>query len=103
MIIILMFICICNAITERQVQSAVAAGAGTLSDLQAQLGVAACCGCCAETAQEYLPGGRYSGHAACEQTLETMIAVAANDAAAESGGVLGGVIHRRARFRLKDK
>src|SRR3546814_10382907 len=54
MIIILMFICICNAITERQVQAAVAEGATTLSDLQGQLGVAACCGCCAETATEYL-------------------------------------------------
>jgi bacterioferritin-associated ferredoxin len=58
-----MFICICNAITERQVKQAVAEGAATLSDLQGQLGVAACCGCCAETATEYLPGGRYAGQA----------------------------------------
>src|SRR3546814_18251493 len=57
MIIILMFICICNTITERQVQAAVAEGATTLSDLHGQLGVAACCGCCAETAPAYLPGG----------------------------------------------
>lgn len=55
-----MYICICNAVTERQVHAAVDAGATTLSDLQFELGVASCCGCCAETAQEYLPGGRCS-------------------------------------------
>lgn len=55
MIIVLMFICICNAITERQLQSAVADGARTLSDLQGQLGVGTCCGCCVETANQYLP------------------------------------------------
>jgi bacterioferritin-associated ferredoxin len=36
------------------------AGATTLSDLQFELGVATCCGCCAATATEYLPGGRCS-------------------------------------------
>jgi bacterioferritin-associated ferredoxin len=60
MIIILMYICVCNAISEHQVQDAIAQGASDLGDLQAQLGVATCCGCCAETATEYLPGGRYA-------------------------------------------
>lgn len=55
-----MYICICNAVTERQVHAAVDAGATTLSDLQFELGVASCCGCCAEMAQDYLPGGRCS-------------------------------------------
>lgn len=55
-----MYICICNAISERQVQEAVAQGASELSDLQASLGVATCCGHCAEVATEYLPGGRYA-------------------------------------------
>ncbi|CUJ39153.1 BFD-like [2Fe-2S] binding domain [Achromobacter xylosoxidans] len=59
-IIILMYICVCNAITERQVRASVDAGATTLSDLQFELGVATCCGCCAATAAEYLPGGRCS-------------------------------------------
>jgi len=57
-----MFICVCNAITERQVQEAVATGASSLSDLQAQLGVGGSCGCCRDTAADYLPGGRYAGH-----------------------------------------
>ena len=82
MIIILMFICICNAITESHVRSAVAEGASTLSDLQAQLGVATCCGCCAETVAEYLPGGRYADHATGEYGLGAgvLAGAAANDA-----------------------
>ena len=55
-----MYICVCNAITERQVRASVDAGATTLSDLQFELGVATCCGCCAATAAEYLTGGRCS-------------------------------------------
>lgn len=55
-----MYICVCNAISERHVQEAVAQGAKDLGDLQAQLGIAACCGQCAETATDYLPGGRYA-------------------------------------------
>lgn len=49
-----MFVCICNAITDRQIQEVVAAGATSLSDLQAQLGVATCCGCCSDLASSYL-------------------------------------------------
>jgi len=59
-----MYICVCNAITERQVRACVAAGATTLGDLQFELGVASCCGCCAQTAQEYLPGGARAGQPA---------------------------------------
>lgn len=51
-----MFVCICNAITDRQIQETVAAGARSLSDLQAQLGVATCCGCCSDLAASYLTG-----------------------------------------------
>jgi bacterioferritin-associated ferredoxin len=82
MIIVLMFICICNAITESHVRSAVAEGASSLSDLQAQLGVATCCGCCAETVAEYLPGGRHADHASGEYGLNggVLAGAAANDA-----------------------
>lgn len=55
-----MYVCICNAVTERQVRACVDAGATSLGDLQFELGVASCCGCCADTAAEYLPGGRCS-------------------------------------------
>ena len=49
-----MFVCLCNAITDRQIQETVAAGATTLGDLQAQLGVATCCGCCSDLASSFL-------------------------------------------------
>ena len=52
---ILMYICICNAITDRQINEAVANGATTLADLQHELGVATDCGTCLESALELLP------------------------------------------------
>ncbi|SHH70974.1 (2Fe-2S)-binding protein [Pollutimonas bauzanensis] len=91
-----MFICICNAITERQVQSAVAEGAVTLSDLQGQLGVGTCCGCCSETAGEYLPGGRYAGQASIRQEAGTPVANAANDPGVSAPLPMVAVAVRRA-------
>lgn len=91
-----MFICICNAITERQVQSAVANGALTMSDLQGQLGVATCCGCCAETASEYLPGGRYAEELVLQHEAGTLVTNAANDASVEQAPAFVAVSVRRA-------
>jgi len=93
MIIVLMFICICNAITERQVQAAVAEGATTIADLQIDLGVSTCCGRCEETAIEYLPGGRYAGHATVPHQADTDAVVAANDSAGDKG-MLGIEVRR---------
>ena len=45
-----MYVCVCNGITDRQIRSAVALGARSLSDLQSTLGVATCCGRCADCA-----------------------------------------------------
>lgn len=89
-----MFICICNAITERQVQTAVSGGAHTMSDLQAQLGVATCCGCCAETAAEYLPGGRYADNVPAP-AVAALVDDAANDASV-SPPAFTEVVARRA-------
>jgi bacterioferritin-associated ferredoxin len=46
-----MYVCICNAVTDREIRGAVALGARTLADLEHVLGVGACCGRCAESAQ----------------------------------------------------
>ena len=92
-----MYICICNAITERQVQTAVTDGALSMSDLQAQLGVATCCGHCAETAAEYLPGGRYADTVALAGA--TLVGDAANDAAVPGGGTMVSVVIRRQSLR----
>lgn len=68
---ILMYICICNAITEKTVIEAVNNGASTLGDLQTELGVASCCGCCAQTASEYLPKDSASNAANQEYVSES--------------------------------
>ncbi len=49
-----MYVCVCNAVTERQIRAAAREGATCLRDLSAQLGVATCCGCCAKLASEVL-------------------------------------------------
>lgn len=49
-----MYVCICNAITDRQIQETIAAGAQSLTDLKNQLGVATCCGCCSDLASSFL-------------------------------------------------
>ena len=53
-----MYICLCNAITDRQIREAADAGAKDLSDLQRKLGVASGCGSCKETAAEILRESR---------------------------------------------
>ena len=49
-----MYVCICNAITEKQIRSAAHSGARNLWDLQASLGVASGCGTCRESAMDVL-------------------------------------------------
>ena len=49
-----MYVCICNAITEKQVRSAAMEGATDLMRLQQALGVGAGCGSCKDTASEIL-------------------------------------------------
>ena len=49
-----MYVCICNAITDKQIRKAAESGVRDLWGLQAQLGVASNCGSCKETAVEIL-------------------------------------------------
>jgi bacterioferritin-associated ferredoxin len=46
-----MYVCICNGITDRDIRGAVELGVRSLADLQATLGVATCCGRCADCAR----------------------------------------------------
>jgi bacterioferritin-associated ferredoxin len=46
-----MIVCICHGINEKALRTAVDAGATSMSDLQAQTGVATCCGKCADCAK----------------------------------------------------
>ena len=49
-----MYVCICNAITDKQIRKAAESGAQDLWDLQKALGVASNCGSCKESASEIL-------------------------------------------------
>jgi bacterioferritin-associated ferredoxin len=45
-----MYICICNAVTDREIRGAASLGSVTLDALKQDLGVATCCGKCAQAA-----------------------------------------------------
>ena len=49
-----MYVCICNAITDKEIRAAAATGISDLWGLQKKLGVAAGCGSCKEHAMEVL-------------------------------------------------
>ncbi len=49
-----MYICVCNGVTENQIRDAVCEGAASLHDLRYTLGVASCCGRCAEFAEQVI-------------------------------------------------
>jgi len=49
-----MYVCICNAVTENDIGSAIAGGCCSLGDLREQLGVGTCCGRCTGCARDVL-------------------------------------------------
>ena len=53
-----MYVCICNAITDKQIRKAVESGVQDLWGLQRELGVAVGCGACKEMASEILHESR---------------------------------------------
>jgi bacterioferritin-associated ferredoxin len=68
-----MYVCICNAVTDREIRAAVARGATRLEDLTLTLGVGAGCGCCREAALATIEACR---HCACRDHCETSNIVA---------------------------
>ena len=49
-----MYVCVCHAVTERQIHDAAREGARTLKDLRRELGVTSDCGRCASCARDCL-------------------------------------------------
>jgi bacterioferritin-associated ferredoxin len=49
-----MYVCVCHAVTDRQISASVAMGATSLKDLREELGVGSCCGKCARDVREQL-------------------------------------------------
>ena len=55
---VLMYVCVCHAVTDKDIRKAVDGGARSLFDVQNELPVGSCCGRCEDTAEsvvnEYL-------------------------------------------------
>ncbi len=49
-----MYVCVCKAVTDRQIREAAESGAKNLRDLRATLGVTSECGRCASCARDCL-------------------------------------------------
>jgi len=49
-----MYVCICNAVTDRQIRHAVRGGVVTFEQLRMQLPIARCCGRCEPHARQVL-------------------------------------------------
>ncbi len=49
-----MYICLCNAVTEREVRECARRGCASLEELSVELGVGTCCGRCRPVAKEIL-------------------------------------------------
>jgi bacterioferritin-associated ferredoxin len=49
-----MYVCICNAVTERAIREAARAGVRTLDELSRSTGCSDCCGSCADLAAQIL-------------------------------------------------
>jgi len=62
-----MYVCICHAVTDRQIRKAVDEGARTMRDLRQQLGVCSSCGKCGPCAKELLAERL---PAACQSSVE---------------------------------
>lgn len=61
-----MYVCICKAVTDKQIRRAAATGCDNLYELRESLGVASCCGSCADQAQSILDDCN-QGLACCQQ------------------------------------
>jgi bacterioferritin-associated ferredoxin len=71
-----MYVCICRAVTERQIQDVVARGARSVRDLRDALGIVDECGRCAVCALECLQGAQ--AQAGCTATAHCATACPAS-------------------------
>ena len=67
-----MYVCVCQAVTERQIHQAARDGARTLNDLRLCLGITRDCGRCASCAQQCLQAAN-----ACSDQGESSMALVA--------------------------
>ena len=67
-----MYVCVCNAVTERDIHHAVANGATTVKHLKESLGVSADCGSCASCAKACIKAAKHQ-QAAPSTSLSGMV------------------------------
>ncbi len=61
-----MFICLCHAVTDREIRATVSLGAESLHEVSSALGVATSCGRCREQAESLIADCRNcAGHGHC--------------------------------------
>ncbi|WP_374356023.1 bacterioferritin-associated ferredoxin [Chitinimonas sp.] len=65
-----MYVCICNAVTDKQIRRAVHNGCDSMRELRMELGVASCCGKCAPDARSLLLEGKNARSGAGTITLQ---------------------------------
>ena len=53
-----MYVCVCRAVTDRQIREAAAEGVRTMRELRLKLGVCSACGKCGEYAKEILDSSK---------------------------------------------
>lgn len=58
-----MFVCVCHAVTDREIREAVDDGVADLDQLQAHCGAGSGCGCCKAMAQELIDAHRMEAQA----------------------------------------
>ncbi|NKI33635.1 hypothetical protein HFP89_00460 [Wenzhouxiangella sp. XN79A] len=66
-----MFVCICNAITDRAIREHAEQGVATLDELRLRTGCSDCCGQCADEAEAILRAA-HAGSAAPTQPASTI-------------------------------
>jgi len=71
-----MIVCVCRRVSERDIQRAALGGCASLEELQVELGVATCCGRCADCAQATLEASMPGRGAAASCAPATGVALA---------------------------
>jgi bacterioferritin-associated ferredoxin len=72
-----MYVCICHAITDRQICRVVDQGAQTLGEVQMQLPVGACCGRCVDNAQTVIDEHQQHQLGTCQLSVRSHVAESA--------------------------
>ena len=71
-----MYVCVCHAVTEREIRAEVARGSNSIEAISMALGVATCCGACRATASELIgacasANGQATGEQHCADGVRT--------------------------------